>query len=150
MRCGTDIVQISRMDDLVRRHGTSLNRFFTEGELAYCQKGASWRTESLAGIFAAKEALFKALGTGFRRGKWTDVEVVHDELGRRSSTFTASMPTPCGKKAVSRRPCPSPMTGIMPSLSSSCKGEALYELEVRREPGHEKNKYSRSDAANGL
>ena len=81
MRCGTDIVQISRMDDLVRRHGTSLNRFFTEGELAYCQKGASWRTESLAGIFAAKEALFKALGTGFRQGKWTDVEVVHDELG---------------------------------------------------------------------
>ncbi|MBS6103753.1 holo-ACP synthase [Megasphaera sp.] len=81
MRCGTDIVQICRMDDLVRRHERSLGRFFTERELAYCQKGTSWRTESLAGIFAAKEALFKALGTGFRQGKWTDVEVVHDELG---------------------------------------------------------------------
>ena len=81
MRCGTDMVQISRMDDLVRRHGPSLHRFFTEQELAYCQRGGSWRMESLAGIFAAKEALFKALGTGFRRGKWTDVEVVHDEWG---------------------------------------------------------------------
>lgn len=58
-----------------------MHRFFTEQELAYCQRGGSWRTESLAGIFAAKEALFKALGTGFRRGKWTDVEVVHDEWG---------------------------------------------------------------------
>ncbi|WP_443674402.1 holo-ACP synthase, partial [Megasphaera sp.] len=32
-------------------------------------------------IFAAKEALFKALRTGFRQGKWTDVEVCHDSLG---------------------------------------------------------------------
>ena len=35
----------------------------------------------MAGIFAAKEAFFKALGTGFRQGKWTDVEVVHDSYG---------------------------------------------------------------------
>lgn len=81
MRCGTDMVQISRIDDLVRRHERSLGRFFTERELAYCHGETAWRTESLAGIFAAKEALFKALGTGFRQGKWTDVEVVHDELG---------------------------------------------------------------------
>ena len=107
MRCGTDIVQISRMDDLVRRHGTSLNRFFTEGELAYCQKGASWRTESLAGIFAAKEALFKAVGTGFRRGKWTDGEVVHDELGAPQVRFYGFY-----AKAVREKSCQPPSLSI--------------------------------------
>ena len=55
---------------------------FTAQELSYCQRpDGTWRAESLAGIFAAKEALFKALGTGFRQGKWTDVEVCHDSLG---------------------------------------------------------------------
>ena len=64
------------------RHDHSLGRFFTAQELSYCQRpDGTWRAESLAGIFAAKEALFKALGTGFRRGKWTDVEVCHDSLG---------------------------------------------------------------------
>ena len=82
MHCGTDIVQISRIADMAARHGRSLGRFFTEQELAYCQRtDGTWRTESLAGIFAAKEALFKALGTGFRQGKWTDVEVCQDSLG---------------------------------------------------------------------
>lgn len=82
MHCGTDIVQISRMADMAARHGRSLGRFFTAQERAYCQRDdGAWRPESLAGIFAAKEALFKALGTGFRQGKWTDVEVCHDSLG---------------------------------------------------------------------
>ena len=68
MHCGTDIVQISRIADMAARHGRSLGRFFTEQELSYCQRSdGAWRTESLAGIFAAKEALFKALGTAFAR-----------------------------------------------------------------------------------
>ena len=66
MHCGTDIVQISRIADMASRHGRSLGRFFTAQELSYCQRpDGTWRAESLAGIFAAKEALFKALGTGF-------------------------------------------------------------------------------------
>lgn len=82
MLCGTDIVQISRMAAMAERRGASLGRFFTQGELDYCRKkDGTYRAESLAGFFAAKEALFKALGTGFRRGKWTDVEVAHTDLG---------------------------------------------------------------------
>jgi holo-[acyl-carrier protein] synthase len=81
MFTGVDIVQISRIDDLISRHGPVLKRFFTEQELAYCQDRGKGQAASMAGIFAAKEALFKALGTGFRQGKWTDVEVVHDEWG---------------------------------------------------------------------
>lgn len=81
MRCGIDIVQISRIEEMAARHEGSLQRFFTSGELLYCQKRGYARASSLAGIFAAKEAFFKALGTGFRAGKWTDVEIGHTEYG---------------------------------------------------------------------
>ena len=81
MVCGIDIVQISRIEEMARRHEGSLGRFFTEAELAYCSARKRQAYASMAGIFAAKEAFFKALGTGFRRGKWTDVEVGHTELG---------------------------------------------------------------------
>lgn len=81
MRCGIDIVQISRIEDMACRHERSLGKFFTEAELVYCRCRQRQQYASLAGIFAAKEAFFKALGTGFRQGKWTDVEVSHTELG---------------------------------------------------------------------
>lgn len=81
MTCGIDIVQISRIEDMARRHERSLLRFFTEQELAYCQGRQKAQHASLAGIFAAKEAFVKALGTGFRQGKWTDIEVTHTSLG---------------------------------------------------------------------
>lgn len=81
MKCGIDIVQIRRIEDMACRHEKSLSRFFTAAELAYCRQRQHQQYASLAGMFAAKEALFKALGTGFRQGKWTDVEICHTELG---------------------------------------------------------------------
>lgn len=81
MTCGIDIVRISRIEQMAERHQASLRRFFTEGELAYSRTRGQQQYASLAGIFAAKEAFFKALGTGFRRGRWTDVEVCHTDLG---------------------------------------------------------------------
>lgn len=81
MRCGIDIVQISRIEDMACRHERSLSRFFTSDELQYCRQRQRQQYASMAGIFAAKEALFKALGTGFRQGKWTDVEICHTALG---------------------------------------------------------------------
>lgn len=81
MVTGIDIVKISRIDDMVKKHEQSLSRFFTTHELTYCQKKDGYAVDSLAGIFAAKEAFFKALGTGFREGKWSDVEILHDSWG---------------------------------------------------------------------
>ena len=62
MRCGIDIVQISRIEDMACRHERSLGKFFTEAELAYCRCRQRQQYASLAGIFAAKEAFFKANG----------------------------------------------------------------------------------------
>jgi holo-[acyl-carrier protein] synthase len=80
MFVGVDIVLINRIHHLVVAHEISLHRLFTPGEIEYCKKRGRSQYVSFAGIFAAKEAFFKALGTGFRHGKWVDVEVAHTEL----------------------------------------------------------------------
>lgn len=73
---GTDIVEITRIGQMIERHGELfLQRVYTEEEIRYCQK----RKEAMqhyAGRWAAKEAVMKTLGTGFTRGVgWQDIEV---------------------------------------------------------------------------
>jgi holo-[acyl-carrier protein] synthase len=74
---GIDIVETDRIDRMIEDHGDRfLERVFTAGERAYCDKGRD-RVLHYAGRFAAKEAVLKALGTGWAEGiAWTDVEVV--------------------------------------------------------------------------
>jgi len=80
---GTDIIEIVRIGQMIERHGELfLNRIYTEQEISYCQR----RKESyqhFAGRWAAKEAVMKALGTGFIRGiNWQDIEVVASQNGQ--------------------------------------------------------------------
>ncbi|MBX3432633.1 MAG: holo-ACP synthase [Pirellulales bacterium] len=75
---GTDIIECLRIAQMIERHGDLfLRRVFTEAEVEYCSaKKAS--TQHYAGRWAAKEAVLKALGTGWIRGiGWRDVEVSH-------------------------------------------------------------------------
>lgn len=74
-KIGTDIVKISRIEKSIKSQ-SFLNKVFTENERAYCKK-----VENFAGIFAGKEAYFKALGTGLKF-PLTDVEIGHDENGK--------------------------------------------------------------------
>lgn len=79
---GIDQVEVERMDGVLRRHPErAARRLFTAGERDLC--GArSHPAECYAARFAAKEALFKALGTGWTRGlRWRDIEVVTDGEG---------------------------------------------------------------------
>src|SRR3989454_4503193 len=73
---GIDVIQNDRLRDSVQRFGDRfLNRIYTEGEIAYCKKCVNSELH-YAARFAAKEAAFKALGTGWAAGvKWKDVEV---------------------------------------------------------------------------
>ena len=76
---GVDMSEVARIEKGIARHGDRFyNRFFTPQEQAYC----AGRLTSLAGRFAIKEAVAKALGTGIGDISWTDVEVVCDERGR--------------------------------------------------------------------
>jgi holo-[acyl-carrier protein] synthase len=80
---GVDLVDVSRIEKSVREHGERfLARCFTKGERAYAASNAKREYEHLAARFAAKEAVLKALGTGWSRGiAWTDVEVVRAPSG---------------------------------------------------------------------
>lgn len=80
---GTDIVECSRIAAMLERHGEYfLERVYTPREIAYCQKHRA-SVERFAGRWAAKEAILKALGTGWRRGiSWLDVEVCNQASGQ--------------------------------------------------------------------
>ena len=73
---GIDVVQNDRIRDSIERFGDRfLNRIYTQGEIDYCKK-CSQPEIHYAARFAAKEAAFKALGTGWAAGvKWKDVEI---------------------------------------------------------------------------
>jgi holo-[acyl-carrier protein] synthase len=81
---GIDIVETARIKKLVDDHGQHfLDRVFTPLEQAYCAKNPKRYYEHLSGRFAAKEAVLKVLGTGWR-GKiaWTDIEVRPEPSGQ--------------------------------------------------------------------
>ncbi|MCI0462201.1 MAG: holo-ACP synthase [Gemmataceae bacterium] len=82
---GTDIVECLRIGRMIEQHGELfLTRVFTAHEIRYCQR-RKHATEHFAGRWAAKEAVLKCLGTGWRRGMcWTDIEVRNDPEGKPS------------------------------------------------------------------
>ena len=80
---GTDIIEINRMRKIVKRHGLHfLCRLFSEKERKYCNR---LKDPSIcyAGRFAAKEAIVKALGTGFgKKINWQDIEITNEKTGK--------------------------------------------------------------------
>src|SRR5215471_11189351 len=79
---GTDIVECVRIGRMIEQHGELfLSRVYTPRELLYCQARKN-AIEHVAGRWAAKEAILKCLGTGWRKGLcWTDMEVRNDFNG---------------------------------------------------------------------
>jgi holo-[acyl-carrier protein] synthase len=79
---GTDIIECLRIAQMIDRHGELfIRRVYTEHEIAYCSTKKA-ATQHYAGRWAAKEAVLKALGTGWVRGiSWRDVEVRHKPGG---------------------------------------------------------------------
>lgn len=78
---GVDIVEIGRMAAALERRPRMRERLFSDDERAYCD-GRNRPEIHYALRFAAKEAVLKALGTGFSGMKFRDVEVVRDAGGR--------------------------------------------------------------------
>lgn len=99
MRVGIDLVELAEFEAVMARRASMLERVFTAGELSYCRAKHD-PIQHLAARFAAKEAAFKAIGTGWAEGvSWHDAEIVsapsgtpmlvaHGELARRSGTAT--------------------------------------------------------------
>src|SRR5205814_9235800 len=87
---GIDIIETDRIRRSVKEHGQRfLDRVFTPAEQEYCARNQKRYYEHLAGRFAAKEAVLKVLGTGWRGGiAWTDIEVVKDISGQPKILLT--------------------------------------------------------------
>jgi holo-[acyl-carrier protein] synthase len=81
---GIDMVEIERVARSIERYGSRfLERVYTPGEIAYCQRKRRNAAESFAARFAAKEAAAKALGTGIGFGvTWREIEVGREPAGR--------------------------------------------------------------------
>ncbi|MFT5874761.1 MAG: holo-[acyl-carrier protein] synthase [Clostridium sp.] len=78
---GTDIVEIGRIKNAIEANSRFLEKIFTSVELEYF-KSRNLRPEYVAGRFAAKEAVAKALGTGFRGFDFKDIEIDRTTLGK--------------------------------------------------------------------
>jgi holo-[acyl-carrier protein] synthase len=80
---GVDIVDVARVEDLLARYRDRfVRRLFTDVEAGYAS-GSVRMAERLAGRFAVKEAVLKALGTGKSQGiLWRDVETIRGPMGR--------------------------------------------------------------------
>ena len=77
---GNDIIEIERIEKAISKEGFK-NKVYTQKELENIQKRGN-RTETYAGIFSAKEAISKAIGTGVREFSLTDLEILNDDLGK--------------------------------------------------------------------
>lgn len=89
---GIDLVDFPRIESMLERHGERfLDRVFTEREQSDADSTKN-RIERLAGRFAAKEAILKLLGTGWR-GKiaWTDIEITNNTMGQPVVEFSGEV-----------------------------------------------------------
>jgi len=79
---GIDIIEIERIQQSVEKFGDRfLNKIFTEGELEYSLSKKN-KFQHLAARFAAKEAISKAMATGWSKGfKWKDIEIYNEKNG---------------------------------------------------------------------
>jgi holo-[acyl-carrier protein] synthase len=78
---GTDIVEVARIAKSIEKVAFK-KRVFSKNEIVYCETKKN-KAESFAARFAAKEAFFKALGTGWRNGMaFNEVEISNDTLGK--------------------------------------------------------------------
>ena len=101
---GIDIVETARIRKLVDDHGQHfLDRVFTPAEQRYCARNPKRYYEHLSGRFAAKEAVLKVLGTGWRGGiAWTDVEIINEASGQPKMTLSGECQRIAKELGISR------------------------------------------------
>jgi holo-[acyl-carrier protein] synthase len=95
---GIDLVDFPRIEQMIERHGQRfVDRLFTTAEQAYARRHRN-AVEKYAGRFAAKEAILKLVGTGWR-GKiaWTDIEITNNAVGQPEVTLSGEV------KAIAER-----------------------------------------------
>ena len=80
IRTGIDLVEVKRVERAIQTQHV-IDTVETKKEQEYCGAGGRGRGASYAARWAAKEAVVKALGTGFSGGALTDIEIINDDAG---------------------------------------------------------------------
>ncbi len=87
---GVDVIEVSRLERVLARWGDAfVTRVFTSAERERARPPRV-RTTRLAARFAAKEAVMKALGLGWRTMAWREIEILNDALGKPTVTLRGS------------------------------------------------------------
>ena len=126
---GTDIVECLRIAQMIERHGELfITRVYTPHEIEYCRARKA-ATQHYAGRWAAKEAVLKAMGTGWARGiSWRDIEVRNELGGRPHIALGGGAREVCERLGI----------GEMLISISHCRTHATaYALALGREEGLE-------------
>ncbi|MCG8539604.1 MAG: holo-ACP synthase [Clostridia bacterium] len=97
---GIDIIEIERVKSAIENR-KFMERIFTKHEIEYFNTTNN-NIYTIAGTFASKEAVAKALGTGIRGFKWVDVEIVRDELGKPMVILHEEAKTIANQREISR------------------------------------------------
>ena len=96
---GTDIVEVARIAKSIEKAAFK-KKVFSETEIVYCETKKN-KAESFAARFAAKEAFFKALGTGWRDGMaFNEVVISNDTLGKPSLNVVGKTARIIAKKNI--------------------------------------------------
>lgn len=98
---GVDSIEIDRVAAAVNRSPRLRTRLFSTGELSQLPPRGK-TLPRLAALFAAKEAVFKALGTGLAGHSWLDVEVHHDHLGAPHIRLSGKAAETAARRGISR------------------------------------------------
>lgn len=96
---GIDIVEVSRIKAAIERE-SFVKRVFTDSEAAYCRSRGVQQAASFAARFAAKEAVAKALGSGFAGGNIKDIEVIVGAGGQPAIALHGSFAVLAGMRRV--------------------------------------------------
>jgi holo-[acyl-carrier protein] synthase len=90
---GIDIVEIDRIKEKISKGNGFRDLVFSANEIAYCESKAN-KYEHYAARFAAKEAFFKAIGTGWAEGTaFNEVEIINNNLGKPQISFIGTTQT---------------------------------------------------------
>lgn len=89
---GIDIIEIERIQNSVEKFkDTFLNKIYTQTELDYCLSKKN-KYQHLAARFAAKEAIAKAVATGWSKGfRWKDIEIFNESSGMPNVTLYGNL-----------------------------------------------------------
>ena len=85
---GTDIIEISRIKESIEKYGENfLKKIYTPTEIDYCSNKAN-KYQHYAARFAAKEAIYKALASGWQKSvSWQDLEIINAPNGMPQVTM---------------------------------------------------------------